>query len=124
MNDTSSSLRGLRLKFVVETRVALYHKELDFDFHLPLNFLTEVTTKLWNTRQNVAADCLDRVENFIRLVAHHASHHAYNSRLFRYIRCNSSVDDPVSIDGYWQSCAAEGYGRSSRAACSKKTGIE
>ena len=47
----------------------------------------------------------------------HFSHHAYNSRLFRSIRYNSSVDDPVFLDGNEQSCTAEGYGRSSRAAC-------
>ena len=47
----------------------------------------------------------------------HFSHHAYNSRLFRSIRYNSSVDDPVFLDGNEQSWTAEGYGRGSRAAC-------
>ena len=45
MHHTSTSLKGLRLQFIVETWVALSHKELDLDFHLPLNFLAEVSTK-------------------------------------------------------------------------------
>ena len=45
VNHTSTSLKGLRLQFIVETWVALSHKELDLDFHLPLNFLAEVSTK-------------------------------------------------------------------------------
>ena len=54
----------------------------------------------------------------------HFSHHADNSRLFRSIRHNSSVDDPVFLDGNGKSFAVEGYGRSSRAACSEKTAVE
>ena len=45
VNHTSTSLKGLRLQCIVETWVALSHKELDLDFHLPLNFLAEVSTK-------------------------------------------------------------------------------
>ena len=54
----------------------------------------------------------------------HISHHADNSRLFLSIRHNSSVDDPIFLDGNGQSFAVEGYGRSSRAACNEKTAVE
>ena len=116
MHHTSTSLKGLRLQFIVETWVALSHKELDLDFHWPLNFHAKVNTK------SDTAEITDLLKTLYG--AHHAPHHTYNSRLFPSIRCNSSVDDPVSIAGYWQSYAAEGYSRSSRAACSEKTGIE
>ena len=132
LNDYSSSLTaGLRPQINAETRVPPYHQERNLYFHLPCNFLAEVSTKprtaatdcccwLLRSRGKLYTACRASASPFLK----HFSHHAYNSRLFRSTRYNSSVDDPVFIDGNGQSLAVEGYGRGSRAACSEKTGIE
>ena len=111
LNDTSSSLT--------------------LPSRLQLNFLSEVSTKpqtaatecccwLLRSRGKLYTACRASASPFLK----HFSHHAYNSRLSRSTRYNSSVDDPVFLDGNGQSFAVEGYGRGSRAAWSEKTGIE
>lgn len=56
---------------VVVTWVAHYHQELDLDVHLQLSFLAKRSAQGRGLLlQTVDADCLDRVENCIRLVVH------------------------------------------------------